>query len=128
MRHGDTQATRLASGESPRDMFFRYWGDAPFQLAAEQALSTFAVDVDTASYTLARKYLGPEELGQRMDNVVVQVVDEPRPDLFGLYEGIPLTNRGQYGIGMVCARIAEAIRSAGGLSNARRMPSMRVRR
>ena len=43
----------------------------------------------------------PEELGQHMDNVVVQVVDEPRPGLFGLYEGIPLTNRGQYGIGMV---------------------------
>ena len=39
----------------------------------------------------------PEDLGRHMDNVVVQVVDEPRPDLFGLYEGIPLTNRGNYG-------------------------------
>ncbi len=42
----------------------------------------------------------PEELGRRMDNVVVQVVDEPRPGLLGLYEGIPLTKRAQYG-GMV---------------------------
>ena len=39
----------------------------------------------------------PEELGRHMDNVVVQVVDDPRPDLFGLYEGIPLTDRENYG-------------------------------
>ena len=39
----------------------------------------------------------PEELGRHMDNVVVQVVDTQRPDLFGLYEGIPLTEREQYG-------------------------------
>ena len=39
----------------------------------------------------------PEELGRRMDNVVVRVVDTPRPGLFGLYEGIPLTERGEYG-------------------------------
>jgi len=43
----------------------------------------------------------PEELGRHMDNVVIQVVDEPRPGLLGLYEGIPLTKRGQYGLGMV---------------------------
>ncbi|MCU1344634.1 MAG: hypothetical protein JWL70_900 [Acidimicrobiia bacterium] len=39
----------------------------------------------------------PEDLGRRMDNVVVQVVDEPRPGLLGLYQGIPLTHREQYG-------------------------------
>lgn len=43
----------------------------------------------------------PEELGRQMDNVVVQVVDEPRPELFGLYEGVPLTKRDHYGVGMV---------------------------
>jgi predicted Zn-dependent protease with MMP-like domain len=42
----------------------------------------------------------PEELGRHMDNVVVQVAEEWRPDLYGLYEGIPLTHREQYG-GMV---------------------------
>jgi predicted Zn-dependent protease with MMP-like domain len=39
----------------------------------------------------------PEELGRLMDNVVVRIRDESRPGLLGLYEGIPLTNREQYG-------------------------------
>ena len=43
--------------EHPRDMYFRYWGDNPFEFAQLDPLSTFAVDVDTASYTLARNYL-----------------------------------------------------------------------
>lgn len=41
----------------PRDMFFRYWGDNPFELALLDRQSTFSIDVDTASYTLARRYL-----------------------------------------------------------------------
>jgi Ca-activated chloride channel family protein len=41
----------------PRDMFFRYWGDNPFELTLLDKQSTFSVDVDTASYTLARRYL-----------------------------------------------------------------------
>ena len=44
-------------GETPQAMFFRYWGDNPFVEAKTDPLSTFSVDVDTASYTLARKYL-----------------------------------------------------------------------
>jgi len=43
--------------ETPRDMFFRYYGDNPMVRAEEDGLSTFAADVDTASYALARKYL-----------------------------------------------------------------------
>jgi predicted Zn-dependent protease with MMP-like domain len=39
----------------------------------------------------------PEELGRQMDNVVVRVVDDARAGLLGLYEGIPLTHREQYG-------------------------------
>jgi predicted Zn-dependent protease with MMP-like domain len=43
----------------------------------------------------------PEELGRLMDNVNVFVDDHSPPGrLFGLYEGIPLTRRDQYG-GMV---------------------------
>jgi predicted Zn-dependent protease with MMP-like domain len=42
----------------------------------------------------------PEELGRLIDNVVVQVREQSRPGLLGLYEGIPLTHREQYG-GMV---------------------------
>jgi predicted Zn-dependent protease with MMP-like domain len=40
----------------------------------------------------------PEELGRHMDNVVVQVRDVSRHgNLLGLYEGVPLTARGNYG-------------------------------
>ena len=40
----------------------------------------------------------PEELGRLLDNVIVLVEDEhPGEDLLGLYEGIPLTERDDYG-------------------------------
>ena len=43
----------------------------------------------------------PEELGRRMENVVVAVRDRPPlPGLLGRYEGVPLTARQEYG-GMV---------------------------
>ncbi|HVR74007.1 MAG TPA: von Willebrand factor type A domain-containing protein, partial [Planctomycetota bacterium] len=51
-----TRLDRLP-GETPDNMFFRYWGDNPFVEASTDAQSTFGVDVDTASYTLARSYL-----------------------------------------------------------------------
>ena len=40
----------------------------------------------------------PKRSPHSIDNVVV-IVDEvgPDPDLFGLYDGIPLTERGDYG-------------------------------
>ena len=38
-------------------MFFRFWGDNAFERAAVDPLSTFSIDVDTASYPLARRYL-----------------------------------------------------------------------
>jgi predicted Zn-dependent protease with MMP-like domain len=41
----------------------------------------------------------PEELAAQMDNVVVLVEDDPPPDdpdLLGLYEGFPLTERGDW--------------------------------
>ena len=39
----------------------------------------------------------PEELGRKLDNVVVQVSDEPPGRLYGLYQGVPLTRRSNYG-------------------------------
>ncbi len=40
----------------------------------------------------------PEELAALMDNVVVTIEDEgPEAGLLGLYEGVPLTDRGDYG-------------------------------
>ena len=41
----------------------------------------------------------PPELGELMDNVVVLVDDDHEEVLLGLYEGIPLTERGDYGVG-----------------------------
>jgi predicted Zn-dependent protease with MMP-like domain len=41
----------------------------------------------------------PDEIARLMDNVVVMVEDGRRPDLMGLYEGVPLTQRGEsYGL------------------------------
>ena len=48
---------RPLPGETPSMMFFRYWGDNAFESALIDNQSTFATDVDTASYTLARNYL-----------------------------------------------------------------------
>ena len=40
----------------------------------------------------------PPELGEMMENVAVVVEDvHPEEDLLGLYEGVPLTERGDYG-------------------------------
>lgn len=39
----------------------------------------------------------PEGLGRLMDNVVVQVRDRSPAGLLGLYQGIPLTDRQEYG-------------------------------
>jgi predicted Zn-dependent protease with MMP-like domain len=40
----------------------------------------------------------PEDLGRAMDNVAVVIEDDPAEEgLFGLYEGTPLTERGDYG-------------------------------
>ncbi|MCH2113207.1 MAG: von Willebrand factor type A domain-containing protein, partial [Planctomycetes bacterium] len=43
--------------ENPRDMFYRYYGDNPYVVSEKDALSTFAADVDTASWALVRNYL-----------------------------------------------------------------------
>jgi len=56
-----TGGTRLPNDEAFDSMFFRNYGVNPFIATDEDPLSTFAVDVDAGSYTLARRYLG---LGQ----------------------------------------------------------------
>ncbi len=50
----------------------------------------------------------PPELTRLMDNVAVFVEDEPAPDdpeLLGLYEGTPLTDRGEWYAGVLPDRI-----------------------
>ncbi len=43
----------------------------------------------------------PPALGAMMDNVWVRVQDQARPNLLGLYEGVPLTRRDAGYAGMV---------------------------
>lgn len=46
----------------------------------------------------------PAELAELMDNVVILVEDEPpteTPELLGLYEGTPLTERGEWYTGVL---------------------------
>lgn len=43
--------------QTPEDMFFEDYDVNPFHDTEDDHLSTFAMDVDTASYTLARSYL-----------------------------------------------------------------------
>jgi predicted Zn-dependent protease with MMP-like domain len=50
----------------------------------------------------------PPELASLVDNVVVVVEDEPppgSPDLLGLYQGVPLTERGAWYAGVLPDRI-----------------------
>ena len=43
--------------DEPSDMFFEDYGVRGFVTTAKDNLSTFAVDVDTGSYTVARNYV-----------------------------------------------------------------------
>ncbi len=52
--HGGTHTVNDAAFDA---MFFKHYGVNPFIDADEDRFSTFAVDVDTGSYTLARSYL-----------------------------------------------------------------------
>ena len=49
----------------------------------------------------------PEELGRQFRNVAVLVEDERdgQPNLLGLYEGVPLTERGQWYSGVLPDRV-----------------------
>jgi len=52
-----TGGTKLPNDERYDSMFFRTYGVNPFVPTDEDSLSTFAVDVDAASYTISRRYL-----------------------------------------------------------------------
>lgn len=82
---------------TPADMFFQDYGVNPFIDTYEDHLSTFALDVDTASYTLARRYvqegnLPPAEAIRVEEFVNYFDQDYPLPPdiAFGLYaDGAP---------------------------------------
>ena len=69
--HGGTHNVNDAAFDA---MFFKNYGVNPFVDSDDDRLSTFAVDVDTGSYTLARSYLNrnalPEEAAVRVEEFV----------------------------------------------------------
>lgn len=80
---------RPRPNETPRDMFFRWYGDHAFQRAALDRLSTFAIDVDTASYTLARKYLAAGQIPPKEAVRTEEFVNYFKPDLRAPTDGSP---------------------------------------
>jgi len=72
---------RPRPNERPRDMFFRFWGDNPFEWSATDRQSTFSMDVDTASYTLARKYLVENHLPEKAQIRTEEFVNYFAPDV-----------------------------------------------
>ncbi len=79
---------RRLPNESPRDMFYRYYGDNPFVMADLDALSTFAVDVDTSSYVLVRNYLKNRKLPTKAQVRTEEFVNYFRPDVPAPTEGV----------------------------------------
>jgi Ca-activated chloride channel family protein len=84
--------------EPPHDMFFRYFGDHPFVSTRIDCKSTFGMDVDTASYTLARAYLTKgmlppkaairtEEFVNAFKHGLTPPASDPRGDDHGAREG-----------------------------------------
>jgi Ca-activated chloride channel family protein len=73
--------------EKPGAMYFRFWGDNPFVHAALDAQSTFGVDVDTASYTLARRYLTDGNLPEKAQIRTEEFVNYFKPDIDAPTEG-----------------------------------------
>ncbi len=52
-----TGGGRPVNAELADDMFFEHAGTNPFVIAEEDSQSTFALDVDTGSYTISRRYI-----------------------------------------------------------------------
>lgn len=89
----DTAASILEScrrlpGETPSMMYFRFWGDNPFELASLDNLSTFGVDVDTASYALARNYLTRGLIPEKAQVRTEEFVNYFRPDVPPPQDGV----------------------------------------
>ncbi|MAF64940.1 MAG: von Willebrand factor type A domain-containing protein [Planctomycetota bacterium] len=79
---------RRRPGERPGAMFFRFWGDNPFELTALDAQSTFGVDVDTASYALARRMLNEGLLPTREQVRTEEFLNYFKPDVLSPEEGV----------------------------------------
>ncbi|HYH97030.1 vWA domain-containing protein, partial [Hyalangium sp.] len=94
----------VVNGKPFGDMYFKHYGVNPTIDTEEETVSTFSVDVDSASYTLARSYLArghlPEEEGIRVEEFINAFkYDYPNPGdaPFGVQvEAFPSPNRRGY--------------------------------
>jgi len=92
--HGGTTPP---TGEPVDAMFFRHYGTNPFVSTEDDRLSTFAIDVDEASYVMTRSYLHdgnlPPQEAVRVEEFVNHFdygYDAPHRDRFSLYiDGSP---------------------------------------
>lgn len=91
-RSGETERPSQLVPEVPDDVEFQDYGENPFTPTDEDSLSTFAIDVDTGSYTLMRGWIEeghipppesvrPEEYVNYFDGGY----DAPREDIFAVY-------------------------------------------
>lgn len=72
--HTPTDKPKISQEEMKGDVFFKKYGTNPFVDTEDDHLSTFSIDVDTASYTIARKYLNrgiqPNDASVRVEEFV----------------------------------------------------------
>ena len=95
---------RVVNGKPFADMYFKHYGVNPTIDTEEESVSTFSVDVDTASYTLARSFLYkghlPEEEAIRVEefiNAFKYDYTDPGTAPFGVQvEAFPSPNRKGY--------------------------------
>ncbi|HZO13872.1 MAG TPA: VWA domain-containing protein [Polyangiaceae bacterium] len=111
----------------PGDMYFEHYGVNPTIDTAEQPRSTFAADVDNASYTMARAYLErgqlPVEAAVRVEEIVNAFdygYEAPTSDVFAVHaEAAPSPNRKGYHvlhIGVKGKEVKRAARKAANLT------------
>ena len=118
--------SRLAvvNGKPFADMYFKHYGVNPTIDTEEESVSTFSVDVDSASYTLARSYLSrghlPEEEAIRVEefiNAFKYDYQAPGAAPFGVQvEAFPSPNRRGYHVLHVGIKGRE-------VSNSERLPA-----
>jgi Ca-activated chloride channel family protein len=91
------EPTSVAQPQTPADTTFKDYGVNPFIDAARDTLSTFALDVDTASYAIGRKYVNDGILppydtvrAEEYINYFVQDYTPPANQAFAIYaDGAP---------------------------------------
>ncbi|MBO9596655.1 MAG: von Willebrand factor type A domain-containing protein [Cohnella sp.] len=85
-------AESVPQPSAPSDMFFQDYGTNPYVSTEDDRLSTFAMDVDTGSYTLARSYIRdgnlPPQEAVRLEEFVNYFDlhdDPPKNDTFAIH-------------------------------------------